>query len=93
MCPNSTVTAGLDRRTDTDIDNWLTDTGFYTRPTPTPIPTPTPWPEQIGNFVLINEGTFNMGSPTDEPERSSDETQHEVKVNNFYISKTEVRCV
>lgn len=34
LCPNSTVTAGLDRRTETDIENWLTNTGFYTRLTP-----------------------------------------------------------
>ena len=31
-----------------------------------------------------------MGSPESEPERSSDEVQHNVTVGDFYISKTEV---
>lgn len=41
-------------------------------------------------FALIEGGTFQMGSPADEPERSSDETQHSVTVGNFYMAKTEV---
>lgn len=40
--------------------------------------------------VLIKGGTFQMGSPESEPERSSDETQHRVTVGNFYMSKTEI---
>lgn len=31
-----------------------------------------------------------MGSPADEPERSSDETQHSVTVSSFYMAKTEI---
>ena len=31
-----------------------------------------------------------MGSPTDEPERSSDEVQHTVTVDSFYMAKTEL---
>lgn len=42
------------------------------------------------DFALIQGGTFQMGSPTNEPERSSDETQHSVTVSSFYMSKTEV---
>ena len=42
------------------------------------------------NLVLINGGTFQLGSPAGEAERDSDETQHEVTVDDFYISKTEV---
>jgi len=41
-------------------------------------------------FALIQGGTFQMGSPADEPERSSDETQHSVTVGSFYMAKTEV---
>lgn len=41
-------------------------------------------------YTLIKGGTFQMGSPESEPERSSDEIQHSVTVGNFYISKTEV---
>ena len=42
------------------------------------------------NLVLINGGTFQMGSPENEPERYADEVQHEVTVDSFYISKTEL---
>ncbi len=42
------------------------------------------------NFVLIDGGTFTMGSPESEPERDSDEKQHQVRVSSFYISKYEV---
>ena len=56
-------------------------------PTPTPTPTPTPVED---DFALIQGGTFQMGSPADEPERSSDETQHSVTVSSFYMAKTEI---
>lgn len=42
------------------------------------------------NFIYINGGTFNMGSPETENWRSSDETLHEVKVNSFYMSAYEL---
>lgn len=42
------------------------------------------------NFVLIKGGSFQMGSPLDEPWRSEDETQHSVSVSDFYMSVYEV---
>ena len=50
----------------------------------------TPVPPSNDQFLLINGGTFQMGSPADEPERSSDEIQHSVTVSSFYMAKTEV---
>lgn len=41
-------------------------------------------------FVLIQGGSFVMGSPEDEPWRSEDETLHTVTVSDFYISPYEV---
>jgi len=41
-------------------------------------------------LTLINGGVFQMGSPVNEPERSSDEIQHHVTVDNFYMAKTEI---
>jgi formylglycine-generating enzyme required for sulfatase activity len=42
-------------------------------------------------FVLIPAGTFNMGSPTSEPDRFDNETQHSVTLTGgFYIQTTEV---
>ena len=43
------------------------------------------------DFVYIEPGTFMMGSPADEPDRGSDETQHQVTLSKgFYIQITEV---
>ena len=42
-------------------------------------------------FVLLPAGTFTMGSPSDEPGRCSDETQHQVTLTQpFYMQTTEV---
>ncbi|MDZ7859078.1 MAG: SUMF1/EgtB/PvdO family nonheme iron enzyme [Candidatus Krumholzibacteriota bacterium] len=42
-------------------------------------------------FVLIPADTFTMGSPADEPSRSSNETQHAVTLtNDYYMSETEI---
>lgn len=38
------------------------------------------------NFVFIQGGTFEMGSPDTESWRSEDETQHTVTVSDFYMS-------
>ncbi len=42
------------------------------------------------NLILIQGGIFNMGSPTDEVERSKDETLHQVTLQSFYIGIREV---
>lgn len=42
------------------------------------------------SFVLIEGGTFQMGSPETESWRSEDETQHTVTVSNFYMSRYEL---
>ncbi len=42
------------------------------------------------NMVQIRGGTFMMGSPTSEPDRNSDETQHQVTLSDFKIGKYEV---
>ena len=42
-------------------------------------------------FVLIKGGSFAMGSPEDEPWRSTDETRHTVTVSDFYMSPYEVK--
>jgi formylglycine-generating enzyme required for sulfatase activity len=42
-------------------------------------------------FVLIPQGSFTMGSPTEEPGRGNDEKQHEVAITKpFYLQTTEV---
>ena len=44
-----------------------------------------------GGFVLVQPGTFTMGSPADEPGRDSNETQHAVTLTKaFYVATTEV---
>jgi len=44
-------------------------------------------PARPGNFVLIRGGEFTMGSPANESGHESDETQHQVKVSDFYLCK------
>ncbi|GAB4401903.1 MAG: hypothetical protein OHK0053_25200 [Microscillaceae bacterium] len=57
-------------------------------------PTAGSYTEQINGVVLemvqIKGGTFMMGSPTSEPERESDETQHQVTLRDFKMGKYEV---
>jgi len=48
------------------------------------------WKIQI-EMIWIPTGTFQMGSPTSEPGRNSDETQHSVTITNgFHIGKYQV---
>lgn len=41
-------------------------------------------------LALVKGGTFTMGSPDTETNRSADETQHKVTLSDFYISPYEV---
>lgn len=45
---------------------------------------------QSDGMVLIKGGTFQMGNTTSEAERDADETRHEVTVQDFLMSATEV---
>ncbi|MDR2576189.1 MAG: SUMF1/EgtB/PvdO family nonheme iron enzyme [Treponema sp.] len=56
-------------------------------PSPTPTPNPNPVPN---NMVRINGGTFMMGSPDSEVDRSISEIQHSVTLSSFYMGKYEV---
>jgi formylglycine-generating enzyme len=47
-------------------------------------------PAKAMEFVLIPSGTFTMGSPEGEAGHPTDETQHQVRVSEFYMSKYEV---
>ena len=42
------------------------------------------------NFRYCPSGTFTMGSPTSEPGREDDETQHRVTLDGFWMLETEV---
>jgi formylglycine-generating enzyme required for sulfatase activity len=44
----------------------------------------------IIEMVSISAGTFTMGSPTTEPSRESDETQHSVTLSSFKMGKYQV---
>jgi formylglycine-generating enzyme required for sulfatase activity len=45
----------------------------------------------LGDFVYVAPGAFMMGSPTTEPGRYSDETQHQVTLTHgIYVQTTEV---
>ena len=41
-------------------------------------------------MILVEGGSFTMGSPNDEPWRSGDETAHPVELSDFYIAAREV---
>jgi formylglycine-generating enzyme len=53
----------------------------------TSVEPPVAKPQLPENFVLIKGGTFMMGSPESEVDRSSDETLHEVKLSDFAICR------
>ena len=48
------------------------------------------YPVPIITMVSIPAGTFTMGSPTSEPNRGSDENQHQVTLSAFSMGKYEV---
>jgi formylglycine-generating enzyme required for sulfatase activity len=47
-------------------------------------------PEPTENMLRVEGGVFTMGSPSNEPNRDSDENAHQVAVGTFLISKFEV---
>jgi formylglycine-generating enzyme required for sulfatase activity len=66
---------------------------------PVPQPTPQPQPENLPHYVVrplvdmvrIPRGTFQMGSPSNEPSgRYTNGGQHSVTVNAFYMGKYQV---
>jgi len=63
---------------------------------PAPPPSTTEKPRSLRNslgmqFILINPGTFLMGSPSQEKGRSPDEVQHQVRISEpFYLGILEV---
>ena len=62
-----------------------------TAPVVAPAENPATPPEAIPDgFVVVKGGTFVMGSPETETERSEDELQHLVTLDDFYISPFEV---
>jgi formylglycine-generating enzyme required for sulfatase activity len=46
-----------------------------------------PGMQMPSNFIFIKGGNFLMGSPNDEAGRDDNETQHQVKVGDFYMAK------
>lgn len=49
--------------------------------------------ESMTDMVLVDGGTYTIGSPEDEPWRGADETLHEVTLNGFFIGAHEVTQV
>jgi formylglycine-generating enzyme required for sulfatase activity len=65
--------------------------GGGTPPQPNPTGNSTPAQAAVpANFVRIEGGTFTMGSPSYEHERSSGEVLHSVTVSSFYMGKYQV---
>jgi len=64
------------------------DTGGKTTPT-TPT-TPTGPQTYLDRMVKVPAGNFMMGSPTDEADRETNETQWQVTLSAFYLGKYEV---
>jgi formylglycine-generating enzyme len=50
-------------------------------------PPPVIQPKAPSNFVHIRGGEFTMGSPESEVDRGDDESQHQVKVSDFYLCR------
>ena len=46
---------------------------------------------QDDGFLLLQGGTFAMGSPVSERQRQMDEEQHDVTLSSFYVDPCEVR--
>jgi formylglycine-generating enzyme required for sulfatase activity len=84
----------VSRAPNTVVRQGQTATATIERPAAPPQPAPatvtpaaTPQRPVPDNMVRINGGTFMMGSPASEPQRSDNETQHQVTVSSFYMGK------
>lgn len=55
------------------------------------LPVPAQAEQFTDSLILIEGGTFLMGSPNTERQRQSDETQHEVTISAFWCDPCEVR--
>ena len=64
----------------TNYDDWI-------RYLASQIQVPLRQDEVASDFVLIRGGIFSMGSQASEVDRSSDETEHQVKVSDFYLCR------
>ena len=65
--------------------------GLTSTPAALAAPTPTPTTATVNdNFVLLQGGSFTMGSPETERQRQADETYHEVTLSPFYVDPYEV---
>jgi formylglycine-generating enzyme required for sulfatase activity len=65
-------------------------TAQTTQPATTGQPTVQPEIPVVNSMIRINGGTFTMGSPNNEPGRGEGETQHQVTLDGFYMSKYEI---
>jgi sulfatase modifying factor 1 len=63
---------------------------FVSVPSSSVAPSTTKAKQVPQNFVLIHGGEFMMGSPENEVGHQPDETQHKVKLTDFYMGKYEV---
>lgn len=59
------------------------------QPAPAPTPAPAAFEQTEDGMMLVEGGSFMMGSPEDEAWRGADETQHQVTVSSFYLSPYE----
>jgi formylglycine-generating enzyme required for sulfatase activity len=75
----------------TPIPEPVKESPTVTNPKPEPVKeSPTAADPFAAQMVLIQGGTFMMGSPESEADRSNNEYQHQVSVSSFKMSKYEV---
>lgn len=92
MMPLAFLAIALIACSETPEDPQLPDTPEIEEPdTPDEPDEPTPNPAVTrSGMILINGGSFTMGSPASEPWRENDEAEHSVTVGSFYIDKYEM---
>jgi formylglycine-generating enzyme required for sulfatase activity len=74
------------------VPDWAKDLSVEQESEARRLRVPVAFENAIGmRFVLIPAGTFDMGSPSDEPDRSPNETLHKVTLSRpYYLQTTEV---